>query len=148
MLAADEIEESIIEEEILSNSQRGNQGPGPASPLHNSRTKAKGKMGLFKMKPPVAHGGPPEYPAEQNRNGPAFVYRQNQDPYQMYPGAQGTTKFDTMNSSMKNKPHHNDHIPPHHIHNHPNYSSIIEEIPQHSTTSNHTRTFGSPSKHH
>jgi len=42
----------------------------------------------------------------------------------MYPGGGGTTKFDTLNSSMKND-HHNEPGP----HHQPNYSSIIEEIP-------------------
>ena len=42
-----EIEESIIEEEIASN-----QVPRPATPLITSKTKGKGKMALQMMKPP------------------------------------------------------------------------------------------------
>ena len=44
-----DIEESIIEEDIVTNSQIMQS---PSSPLITSKTKQKGKMGLFMMKPP------------------------------------------------------------------------------------------------
>ena len=52
---ADEIEESIIEEEIETgghNTQGRTGAQSPASPLINSRTKGKGKLDLFMMRPP------------------------------------------------------------------------------------------------
>ena len=63
----------------------------------------------------------------------------------MYPGAGGPTKFYTVNSSINNENNYGPPMPHHHNHQ-PNYSSIIEEIPQHSTTSNHTHTYNSPNK--
>ena len=92
------------------------------------------------MKPPMATN----YGQEQQANGPPFIYRQGSDPYMMYPGAGGPTKFDTLNSSLNNNENQMGPMP--HLHNQPNYSSIIEEIPQQSTTSNHTHNFGSPNK--
>lgn len=114
--------------------------------MHNSRTKAKGKMNLFMMQAPET-GDKAKIDKikpipDASRNGPPFIYRQGSDPYMMYPGFRGGTKFDTLNSSMKND-FHNDPAAPHHQ---PNYSSIIEEIPQQSTNSNQTHNFGSPIK--
>ena len=44
-----EIEESIIEEEI---NMAENHQSSPTTPLITSKTKGKGKLNLFKMKPP------------------------------------------------------------------------------------------------
>lgn len=53
-MASDEIEESIIEEDIDVGAGPTAHSPArsPASPLINSRTKGKGKLDLFMMRPP------------------------------------------------------------------------------------------------
>ena len=53
-VAADEIEESIIEEDIEVGA--GPMVQSPTSPLINSRTKGKGKLDLFMMRPPKPDG--------------------------------------------------------------------------------------------
>lgn len=53
-VASDEIEESIIEEDIDLGT--GQVVQSPVSPLINSRTKGKGKLDLFMMRPPRAEG--------------------------------------------------------------------------------------------
>ena len=109
----EEIEESIIEEDIQS--QRGHQSP--ASPLINSRTKPKGKLNLFKLNPPKpfnaaeASGVSPANNGKlQENNGPPFIFsRQDTNPYQLYPGALATTKFDTHSSQNQDQMNQAEH---------------------------------------
>ena len=50
-----EIEESIIEEDIQTGQNQVETGP--VTPLISSQTKGKAKMNLFKMKPPIPSKG-------------------------------------------------------------------------------------------